>query len=144
MTAAELVSTIEASGGLLTVNGNRLRYELPEEAAPLLPELRAHRDAVLRFLRERSRVPAMPSGVRLVSWQPKAPPVILTSYSVVIDIEKFIEYTLEQLGHALKGENWLAANWTVRELMERLEQAGVVVEVGDKNSNLTAPPARTQ
>lgn len=71
----------------------------------------------------------LPAGVRVLSWQPRQAPVAITTCSVVIDVEKFARATLSQLGHALKGENWLAGNWDVRELVERLEQVGIIVEV---------------
>jgi hypothetical protein len=35
MTAPELIQKIEAVGGILTLKGARIRYELPEDAAPI-------------------------------------------------------------------------------------------------------------
>jgi hypothetical protein len=55
MTAPELVQTIEAAGGALTLRGDRIRYELPEDAAPMIEVLRQYRDEVFRLLRERER-----------------------------------------------------------------------------------------
>ncbi len=55
MTAPELIQKIEAVGGVLTLNGARIRYELPEDAAPMIAMLRQYRDEVLRLLRERER-----------------------------------------------------------------------------------------
>jgi hypothetical protein len=71
----------------------------------------------------------LPAGVRLLSCQPKEAPVAITTCSVVIDVDKFVRVTLGQLDHALKGENWLAGNWSVRALIDRLEQVGIFVEV---------------
>jgi hypothetical protein len=71
----------------------------------------------------------MPAGLRLVRWQPKVPPVILTHCSVVNDVDKFTRYTLEQLGHALAGRNWQAGNWSAQDLLQRLEQVGMVVQL---------------
>ena len=45
------------------------------------------------------------------------------------DVDKFACATLAELGHALAGRNWLAGNWSIRTLIERLEQVGVVVEL---------------
>ena len=51
MTAPELIQTIEAAGGVLTLRGDRIRYELPEDSAPLIEVLRRYRDEVLGVLR---------------------------------------------------------------------------------------------
>jgi hypothetical protein len=71
----------------------------------------------------------MPSGVRLREWRPKKAPVVVTVYSVVGDVQQFVRATLAQLGAALDGKPWLAGNYTVRDLQERLEQVGVKVEI---------------
>jgi len=55
MTAHELIQKIEDAGGVLTVKGARIRYELPDDAAPMIAVLRQRRDEVLRILRERER-----------------------------------------------------------------------------------------
>ena len=71
----------------------------------------------------------MPQGVRLTRWEPKPPPVILTRWSVVLDTHGFIAATLRDLGAALAGKTWIAGNCSVRELIDRLEQVGVTVEI---------------
>jgi hypothetical protein len=129
MNAEQVIQNVEAIGGLLFLEGERIRYELPVAAAPLLNDLRKHRDAVFGLLRTRVRPPRLPKGVRLVRWEPKAPPVVLTRWSVVIDTHQFISSTLREMRAALGDKNWLAGNWSLRELTERLEQVGVLVEV---------------
>ena len=57
-------------------------------------------------------------------WTPKEPPVALTTWAVVNDVSAFIRTTLNQLEAALRGENWLAGNWSKRELVDRLGQCG--------------------
>lgn len=134
MTPAEqVIESVEAAGGSLAVHGERIRCRLPEYAAHLLDELRANRDAVYDALSQREQVPRMPNGVRLVRWGPKDPPVILVHLGVVTDVPKFVGSTLRQLDAAIKGKRWLAGHWTVRELVDRLEQCGVVVEVESKS-----------
>jgi hypothetical protein len=166
MTAPELVHRIEAAGGVLTLRGDRIRYELPEDAAAMVEVLRQLRTEVVRVLRERERQeapqatrwspvdgsqvceesvpdlyavalekttqsspPPMPKGVRLLRWAPQLPPVAIESWAIVNDVPKFIQTTLCQLQAAMAGTNWLAGNWSVRELVERLEQVGVKVSV---------------
>ena len=151
MTAPELIQTIEAAGGVLTLRGDRIRYELPEDSAPLIEVLRRYRDEVLGVLRERERPegkqsqpdpyavalektiqsgpPPMPKGVRLLQWAPQLPPVAIESWAVVNDVLQFIQTTLSQLQAAMDGRNWLAGNRSVRELVDRLEQVGVKVSV---------------
>ena len=77
----------------------------------------------------------MPAGVGLVRWAPKKPPVVLEHRSVVIDVDKFIFTTLAQLQSRLEGKDWLAGNWSVRDLVERLEQVGIKVEVDQRRQH---------
>ncbi len=59
----------------------------------------------------------MPEGIRLLAWKPKEPPVALSTWAVVNDVYRT---TLVHLEAALRGENWLAGNWSVGELVDRL------------------------
>jgi hypothetical protein len=129
MNALELVQAVEAAGGVLTLRGERIRYGLPEEAATLVEHLREHKEEVATILREREGCPTMPDGVRVVSWKPKEPPVVLTRWSIVTDVYKFALRTLQELEAALAGKTWLAGNCSVQELVDRLEQVGLQVEV---------------
>ena len=128
----EIVSRLEAAGGKLTLDGERVRYSVPSEdaeARALLAELRKDREKVRAFLRARAAIPAMPPGVRLVHWEPKPAPVILTHYVVVTDVSRFISMTLLELKAALAGKRWQSGHRSVRELVDRLEQCGVVLQV---------------
>jgi len=130
MTSAEsVVERIEMAGGVLALNGERIRCRLPEDEADLLNELRAHKAEVLSLLRRREVIPALPPGVRLLAWELKEPPVILTHYAVVTDVPRFVAMTLLELKAALAGKPWQAGHWSVRELVDRLEECGVRVEV---------------
>lgn len=73
--------------------------------------------------------PEMPEGVRLLEWNPLRPPVAIARWAVITDIPLFIQATLRQLEAAIAGKEWLAGNWSVRELVEGLEQVGVKVEL---------------
>jgi len=71
----------------------------------------------------------MPEGIKLVQWAPKRPPISITTWLLVNDVPGFIRATLGQLDALRRGENWLGGNWSVRDLVDRLEQSGVMVEV---------------
>lgn len=57
MTAEELIKAVEAAGGTLTAQGDKLACELTQEAEHLIPELQAQKPAILELLRRRSAVP---------------------------------------------------------------------------------------
>jgi len=129
---ADAIAAVEVMGGRIWLEQNEVRYRAPNETVarirPYLDQLREQRNQVVDLLKQRD-IPSMPPGVTLVAWKPKQPPVVLSVFSVVNDTQKFIVSTLQQLAAALRGNCWAAGNWSVRDLCERLEQAGVRVEV---------------
>lgn len=125
----ELLEQVEGLGGALTLDGERIRIRIPEDKAHLLDKLRAHREEVVLLLRSREKIPSMPEDVRLMRWEPKSPPVMLTHYAVVTDVRRFVSMTLLELKAAIAGKRWQSGNWSVRELVDRLEQCGVHVEI---------------
>ena len=149
MIVADVVSEVEAAGAAFRVDGEKIRVWYPddqrrEELAGQIALLRDQRAEVAAYLKARSAVPQMPKGVRLLRWEPKPAPIILTQYAVVNDVARFIEMTLLELRSAIAGKRWLARNWSARELVDRLEQCGVVVKVseadaGSENSVSAAP-----
>jgi hypothetical protein len=44
-------------------------------------------------------------------------------------VPKFVAATMLQLRARLEGKDSLAGNWSLRELLDRLEQVGVAVEI---------------
>ena len=82
----------------------------------------------------------MPPGVRLVHWEPKPAPVVLTQYTVVTDVDQFIRMTLLELKAALAGKRWQSSHWSVRDLVDRLEQCGVQLEIEEKSLSLSNLP----
>jgi hypothetical protein len=71
----------------------------------------------------------MPPGVRLLKWQPKDPPIAIVHMGIVSNVPKFVAATLLQLRARLEGKDSLVGNWSLRELVDRLEQVGVAVEI---------------
>jgi hypothetical protein len=129
MTSAEqVIERIEAVGGVLDVREGRIRCRLPEDAAHLLDDLKAHKSEVMTFLIKRD-IPPMPEGVRLLEWNPKRAPVLLTTASVVTEVDQFIADTLAKLGAALRSKQGPAINRKLRELVDGLEQCGIVVKI---------------
>jgi hypothetical protein len=133
MTSAEsVIERIEEAGGVLALNGQRIRCQLPEDATDLLDELRTHKDEVLLLLLQRERILVMPPSVRLVSWNLKDPPVAIETCTVVTDPILFARTTVEQLRIVLaEPRRWIG--WSVPQLIDRLAQVGVVVVLEEAN-----------
>ena len=58
---------------------------------------------------------------------------------VVTHVDKFIGATLRELRARLEGKDFLAGNWSLRELVDRLEQVGVVVSVESNSARQEEP-----
>jgi hypothetical protein len=129
MNAPEILEAVENVGGSLKLNGERIQYVLPDSAVWLVPELKRNREELIGLLREVRTPPQMPPGVRLLKWEPKTPPVVIVRMGIVSNVDKFIDATLRELRARLEGKDFLAGNWSLRELVDRLEQVGVKVTV---------------
>ena len=129
MTAIEVLQAVEKAGGSLALNGGQIKYTIPRRAAWLVPELKQNREDLKGLLRESGTPPPMPPGVRLLKWQPKDPPIAIVHMGIVTNVDKFVAATLLQLRARLEGKDSLAGNWSLRELVDRLEQVGVAVGI---------------
>jgi hypothetical protein len=129
MTATEVLDAVGRAGGSLALNGGQIKYTIPKGAAWLLHELKQNRKDLIKLLRENGNPPLMPPGVRLLKWEPKTPPVAVVRMGIVSNVDKFIGATVRQLRARLEGKDFLAGNWSLRELVDRLEQVGVHVQV---------------
>jgi hypothetical protein len=131
--AFEVLAEAEAMGLKFRLAKGKVMALFPANdrtrVAPVLARLRTNRKQIADVLRQRGDIPLMPPGVHLVSWKLRKPPIVIQRWSVVTDPALFAERTLEQLEAALAGKTWLAGNWSVRELLDRLEQVGVEVTV---------------
>lgn len=131
--ALELIHAVESAGGRFMVDGGRLGIVPATAAAPVMEEIRRHKAELMAELAQR---PAMPSGVQLVSWNPKAAPVRLSPCSIVTDTDKFIRTTLAQLAARLSGKAWLDGGWGLSGLLARLEACGCQVVLDDPRKAL--------
>lgn len=132
-TALELVQIVEQNGGRIRIDGEDLVISPREAAMPVLDALRRHK---AELLDELGRRPAMPPGVRLVRWEPKAAPVPLSQCETVLDVELFIRTSLAQLENMLAGRRWLAGNWGLAGLVERLSAVGCHVALDNPKAVL--------
>jgi len=128
MQVSEILRTVESGGGAVWLAGTALRYRLPESMLPMLDELRLRKWELVELLEQR---PAMPPGVMLVRWEPHSAPVQVTRWMTVTNTQGFIESTLRQLGARLRGDDWGAGNWSLSELIARLEAVGVTLKLQD-------------
>jgi len=133
MTATEILDTVSASGGMLWLEGDKVRARLPESLRPMVGVLREHKFEIIEILSLR---PQMPVDVRLVRYEPMTAPVQLSRSERVVDSEKFVRATLAQIDARLHGKNWLTGNWPLSELLARLEAVGCVVELADRKAML--------
>jgi len=129
MTPAEVIDAVYGAGGLLVLSGGRIKYTIPKTASWLVAEVSSQREDVCELLRERVVSPPMPPGIRLLNWKPKAPPIAIIQVGVVTDVNQFVAATLLQVRARLEGKNFLAGNWSLRELVDRLDQVGMEVMV---------------
>ena len=87
MSPVEIVEAVLAAGGELVIKGSRIHYQIPEQAAPLLNELRLHKPDVLSLLHERQRrrifAHLMPHVGKRV-WTPRGPGRLLVVDDYVI------------------------------------------------------------
>ena len=92
------------------------------------------------------KIPPMPPGVTLIAWNPKHPPVGISYCAVVNDVEGFIADTLTQLGKLLDSKAEPETTSELRDLVDALEQCGVIVQirgVGSGRRGRKATPQRS-
>ncbi len=124
MRASELLDTIRIRGGIVALDGDLIRYDLSGDAAPLITDLIARRDEIRRELKERHVMPIVPTGFRLVAWNPKPAPVIIESIAVIGDSDAFSREKLKQLSAAKKDPIW---GRIIPQLLDQLAQVGVIL-----------------
>ena len=73
--------------------------------------------------------PPLPIGLRLISYVPKKPPVALEQCSIVTNLDLFIQTTFADLEAKLNHPTPNPWGWTVSQMLDRLRQVGLVIEV---------------
>jgi hypothetical protein len=140
MTDAEhLMHEIARLGGEFTMRGDEIVVEYPDETAaevePILGKLSARKDEVRSLLCKHSLgspvapgCPPLPRGVRLKSYAPKSPPILIAPWSVVTDVEKFIASYLRDLDWRLKHPRGHAAA-PLPEILSKLAEVGLELQL---------------
>jgi hypothetical protein len=77
-------------------------------------------------------VPTMPKGVRLIRLESRTAPVAIDVCTVVVDVSGFIERELRALDSRLNNPWTIHGGFTVPQMLNRLAQAGLEVELDPK------------
>lgn len=131
MQAIEILETVSAAGGQLWLEGDKVRARLPESLRPLVNAIREHKPELVELLAQR---PLMPSGVRLLAYEPVTAPFRLSLSETVLDTDLFIQSTLRQVDARLHNRNFLAGWWSLSELLARLASVGCRVALEDRKA----------
>ena len=134
MTAELILKTVAACGGAVWVeSGGKLRFRIPTGRPEIIPAMKESKPELLVLL---SSIPIVPAGVRLLRYRPKPAPVQLSRCERVTDVHCFIQATLGQVDARLHGKAWLAGNWPLSGLIERLAVVGCIVELENRTAML--------
>lgn len=103
--------------------------QAPEKDAPIA-EAKIDADLLDGIVAEaRPFPPSLPNGLRLISYAPQKPPVAVEQCSIVTNVELFIQSSLDDLEERLNHPNAVRWGWTVPQILDRLRQVGLVLEV---------------
>ena len=135
MSAADILGELERRGVCVAVEGDTLCLR-PKSALDeaLLTRVREHKADMLRELMQQGQksYPGLPRGVRLIRYETKRPPVAIDVCSVVENVSKFIESELRALDSRLNNPWTIRGGFTVPQMLDRLAQAGLEVELEPK------------
>lgn len=132
MNVPETVSLIEAAGATFRLGGNKVRVRYPDEEqrhklVAQVAFLRDHRADVAAFLRFRDdTIPVMPSGVSLLAWDPKEPPIALETFLLVTDSVLFAKAALREIDERFTNPKRKYGR-PVAQLVDHLARVGVLV-----------------
>jgi hypothetical protein len=126
MLACEIIDTIVGAGGQIWQVEDRIRARLPQSIGSIAELIRQQKAELLIALAPR---PPLPPHVQLIRWAPVEAPIRLCRWETVIDIDAFIRSTLRQVEARLKGQTWLAGNWALSILIDRLAAVGCFISL---------------
>jgi len=119
MSAIDVLDRLTSFGCRIRVEGEKLKVRGPDrpEVEELVSELRREREAAIVFLQESESKPpsldevkaALPTGVKVVSYQPKETPFAVAPVSIVTNTGKFLRAYLRDLAWRLEHPNGYAA-----------------------------------
>ena len=102
----------------------------PQDQEELTAEAKGDADVLDGIVAEALPLPPpLPKGLRLISYVPQKLPVALEQCSIVTNLELFIQSSLADLEDKLNHPNTVRWGWTVAQMLDRLRQVGLVVEV---------------
>lgn len=127
-----ILAEITIRGVAVRVDGETLRLK-PREALDddLLARIKEHKLEILRALAPPS-YPHLPKGIRLIRYEAKSPPVSIDMCSVVVDVSKFVQSELRAVGSRLNNPRTIHGGFTVPQMLDRLRQVGLEVELDPK------------
>ena len=138
LSAIDVLDRLSSFGCQVRVEGDKLKVRGPDlpEVEELVSELRRKREAVMAILRaQQSRAPSLeevramlPSGVRLVSYQPKEAPFAVAPVSVVTNAGTFYRAYLADLRWRLEHPSRHAAP-PLADILSKLTEAGLELRI---------------
>jgi hypothetical protein len=128
------VGSPQGSSEIIRTENHEMIFNTPyqEPSKPTKPDV----EPEITGIPASSTCPPMPIGVKLVRYEPRKPPVAVDVCTVVTDVPKFIERELRDLDSRLNSPWAIRGGWSVPEILDRLRQVGVGVEIdlkGDRS-----------
>jgi hypothetical protein len=136
----EALDRVEALGGRLRLEGEKIKIRLPEDcpdAPKLVQAIRSNREAIRQMLfDQQSKAPSLeevlkllPPGVRLVSYRPKEAPFAVAPVSIVTNGAKFYRSYLKDLAWRIEHPEGRAAP-PLADILAKLADAGLDLITG--------------
>lgn len=138
VSAGDIIDRLAAFGCMVRTEGEKLKVRGPNlpEVAELVSELHARRDEAIALLRAHESTPPslqevrtmLPTGVRLVSYNPKKAPFAVAPASVVTNAGKFYRAYLADLARRLaKPAGYHCPPLT--DILSKLADAGLEIKL---------------
>jgi hypothetical protein len=147
LTVGEVFGRVNAVGGSLRLDGERVKLRLPGNCpaeSAIVECVRANRDAIASALRDSESQPPsleevkamLPPGIQVLRYQPKTAPFAVAPVSVVTDAGKFFRFYLKELAWRLKHPDGHAAA-PLADILAKLGDAGMELRIGIEQVKVT-------